>query len=525
MDTPLVITGNYGELRPNHFHAGIDFSTGGKIGFPVYAVADGYVSRIKISAVAYGKAVYITHSKDDKLTLYAHFNTYAGELATFVKKEQINKQAYEIEVYPGKRELKIKKGDLIGYSGNSGSSTGPHLHFEIRDQASEIPLNPFAFYKVDDRVKPTLSEFAFFNLTDTLAPTFVRSIKITNKKDSLIPERDSITTYNSKLGFAFVGLDRFVAKGNPNVIFSAKLYLDDQLIYSHTFDNIAFEEQRYVNEFTEVISRQKYQKCFLPTLYPPIYKNCVNKGRVELRDTLYHKIKLVVNDESGNSNAIQVFIRTKKINDFVTGKTEGSLVDCNRNSNVSVNGLSLYVPAKTFYSSPLIKVDNALNKYGEFLIAPERTNFRNFISIGFKVPEKLLNQKQKLVLENNGSFSVPVLRNDSAIFQSKNFGSFKLRVDTVAPVIKTQLSSTAQKKIRNAKSFSFIIRDNMSGIASYKLFINETWVLAEYDAKNNLLTYFVDAETPSGDLNFRVVMEDRVGNRSAFNYLWKRPTK
>jgi hypothetical protein len=523
MDTPLVITGNYGELRPNHFHAGIDFSTGGKIGFPVYAVADGYVSRIKISSGAYGKAVYITHSKDDKLTLYAHFNAYAGNLAAFVKKEQLNKQAYEIEVYPGKQDLKIKKGDLIGYSGNSGSSTGPHLHFEIRDQLSEIPLNPFVFYKINDRIKPTISELGFFNLTDTLAPAFVRSIKITNKKDSLIPERDSVTTYTSKLGFAFVGLDRFVAKGNTNVIFSAKLYLDDKLIYSHTLDNIAFDEQRYVNEFTEVINRQKYQKCFLPTLYPPIYKNCVNKGRVELRDTLYHKINLVINDESGNTNFLQFFIRTKKINEFVTAKVDGSLVDCNRNTNISINGLNLYIPAKTFYSSPRVKVDNGLNKYGDFLISPERTSFRNAMSIGLKVPEKFLSHKQKLVIETNGSFSVPTLRNDSAIFQAKSFGNFRLRVDSIPPRVKTQLSAKAIKKLRNPKSFSFVMRDEMSGINIYKLYINNNWILAEYDAKSNLLTCFLDSQTPAGDLNFKLDVEDRVGNKTSFTYLWHRP--
>lgn len=523
IDSPRVISGNYGELRSNHFHAGIDFSTEGKIGLPVYAVSDGYVSRIKISSGAYGRAVYITHHSGNQVSLYAHFSAYAGSVADFVKREQLAKQQYEIEVFPGKRDLKIKKGELIGYSGNSGNSTGPHLHFEIRDEKTEIPLNPLSFYQINDTIKPQLTEIGFYDLTDTLAPAFVRSFKIKNKNDTLSLENDSITTYRSQLGFAFSGFDRFVFKGNPNVIFSAKLYLNDRLIHSYKLDGISFDEQRYVNEFSETIHKTKFQKCFLPTLYPPIYLDCINKGRIELWDTTYHKLKLELTDESRNSNSVEFYIRTKKLTSYVTpGYRAGTFVDCNKDHLKVYNGLQVFIPAKSLYYSTTLNVENALMKLSSFTVMPADINLRNSIRLSLKAPGQFHERKAQLILENKNTYYSPVVQNDSLIYQVRNFGTFKLRVDSLKPNVKTQLSPKKIKRLKNINMFSFIIRDNMSGISSYRLFVNEQWVIAEYDAKASLLIYVFNEGTPAGTLNFRVEVEDKAGNKSEFTYNLKR---
>ena len=267
IDSPRVLTGNYGELRPNHFHSGIDFSTKGLVNLPVYSVDNGYVSRIKISSGGFGKCIYVTHA-NGKVSVYAHLNTLNPVLSEIVKKEQYAKQNYEIEIFPRSTSAILKKGDLIGLSGNTGNSTGPHLHFELRDEKTEMPLNPIQFFQITDSVLPSIQHIAFYNLADTSSPKYLNSFPIKKlKNDSLVITKDSIILKNSILGFAFSAFDQFVPKGNPNNVYSANVFFDGRLIYSHSLDGVSFADARFVNEFSETIEKSKtekitFQKCF-----------------------------------------------------------------------------------------------------------------------------------------------------------------------------------------------------------------------------------------------------------------------
>lgn len=523
IDMPHTLTGNYGELRPNHFHAGLDFSTRGKINLPVYAVADGYVSRIRVSSGGYGKAIYITHA-NGKLSLYAHLTSYAGDIAGAVKNEQYGKQSYEVEFFPGKDELKVKRGQLIGYSGNTGSSTGPHLHFEIRDVKTEVPLNPLGFYSIEDTIRPVISHISFFNLADTSKPAFLKSVAtVRSKRDSLFLKTDSIVLRQSILGFAFAGYDQFVYNGNQNVAYFARLFLDGELIYGHQFGGISFSDHRFVNEFAETVNGVKYQKCFLPTLYPPgIYKSTVNKGRIVLRDTNFHLLQLFLADEKGNERQLRFYVKTKTLNNYAPLAQKGDLaVFCHSDLQAVKNGLRIYFPKGAVYNASPLFLQNALDKASSFTILPE-LNLAVPVSIGFRLPSRYSGRASQLVVKNRSSVYVPVVRNDSVFCSVYNLGKFELETDTVAPKIKTQLSPQQISRLRQAKSFSFVLRDQLSGIGKYKMYINGTWVLAEYDAKNNLLTYFPDKLTPAGTLVFRIEAEDRVGNKTSWQYTWKR---
>src|SRR5690606_17144796 len=199
MDTPLIISGNYGELRPNHFHAGIDFSTNNKVNLPVYAAADGYVSRIKVSPFGYGKAIYVTHP-NGQVTVYAHLNSYNEKIAAIVKQEQYARKNYEVEIYPKANFIQVKKGEIIAYSGNTGGSTGPHIHFELRDEKTETPLNPLKFYSLNDTVKPTLAKIAFYDLSDTISPKYMYAFSIKNA--------DTLLLDKSIVGLAFSAFDK-----------------------------------------------------------------------------------------------------------------------------------------------------------------------------------------------------------------------------------------------------------------------------------------------------------------------------
>jgi hypothetical protein len=523
IDSPRVITGNYGELRPNHFHSGLDFSTNGKVNLPVYSIFDGYISRIKISSAGYGKAIYITF-KDGRVGLYGHLNSLNKTLAQFVKKEQYARQSYDIDVFPKPYELPVKNHGLIGLSGNTGNSTGPHLHFEIRDGKTEMPLNPLEYYEINDVTPPTIQQVAFYSLGDTCSPKFIKGFKLKrNKKDSLFLENDSIILKEGILGFAFSGYDQYEPKGNQNNIFCARLYLDERLIYTHELDSIHFNEQRFVNEFSETVEKFKYQKCFLPTLYPNgLYANCKRKGRILITDTNYHSIRLNVNDESGNERVIQFAFKTRKLNYYSPPSINSDIfVNCEEDFMISKNKLQIFIPAGTLYYSTGLIFENTIESTGKLMVLPAEVNLKSTSIVGFEVPAKYLRNKTKLILKSGSSVLPPISKGDSVFFSVKNFGSFLLDQDTVSPKIKTQLNAQL-KNSKKPDSFSFIINDDLSGIRKYNVFIDNKWVLGEYDAKADLVTYYFDENTPAGPLNFKVEAEDMVGNKSVLEYTLKR---
>jgi len=520
LDSPLVFTANYGQLRPNHFHAGVDLSTGGKVNLPVYAAEEGYVSRIKVSAYGYGKCLYITHP-NGKVTVYAHMNAYCAKVDTFIKKEQTKIQSYEIDFYP-KEKIKIKRKEIVGLSGNTGGSTGPHLHFEIRDELSEVPLNPLNYYKVPDRVKPTLQAIAIFNLSDSLNPKSFKTIKVKEINGISTCETPSITINQSIIGFAFAGYDRMKVNGHLNNIYSSKLFLDGKEIYSHLLQAVSFDESRYVNQYAEASQKWVFQKCFLPVLAPADFvMNSTKHTRIVLADTNFHEVKIVVADERGNSNQVKLHIKTNQFSKYRSNISKYDVVvDCRKELNYSKNNLSLICPPYTFFISTPLIVENTIETTGKLILLPGDVNLKSALQVRFTTPSKYQNNKTKLVLKNNGNVYIPTVKGDSISYMVKNLGWFQLDVDIVPPSI--QMVPKSKKKSQKPNNISFIIKDGLSSIASYKLYINNQWVLAEHDAKNHLLSYQFDKTTPFGNLEIRLDVEDKVGNRSSKTIFLKR---
>lgn len=523
LDAPFVITGNYGELRPNHFHDGLDLSANGQMNLQVYAVEEGYVSRIKVSATGYGKSVYITHP-NGRVTVYAHLNRFSLKIASEVLKEQRARKSFEVEIFPKPDALLVRRSEIIGLSGNTGGSTGPHLHFEIRDEQSETPLNPLLFLKIKDVVPPTLQKIAFYDVSDTCNSKLLRTFGLRNGRGHLLAEADTLVLAQSLLGFAFSGFDTYLVNGNHNNIFNATLYLDGQQIYSHTLNGIDFSDNRYVNHFSETRGKLKFQKCFLPTLYPPnMYGACVNKGRIILNDLRSHLLELNVKDESGNERKLKCYIKTTKLNTWQPPATDSAaFVTCSRNVRLHLQGLSLFFPAKTLFFSVPLNISNTLEINDKLLIVPAEINFHNAATLAFKAPEKFKSAANKLVLKSGSQSYAPLFRNDSLIYNIKNLGSFYLLKDTIGPTIRTQLAEHQLHRIAKPASLSFVVDDKGCGLKSYSLYINNNWVIGEYDAKYDLITYYFDEESPTGNLEFRLEAEDHVGNSSVFTCTLRR---
>ncbi|MGE0567347.1 MAG: M23 family metallopeptidase [Bacteroidia bacterium] len=514
LESKYVPSGNYGELRPNHFHAGLDFGTHGRYNAPVYATMKGYVSRIKVSDGGYGRAIYLTHP-NGKVTLYAHLNKYMPKVEKFILEEQLKKKSFEVEIYPEPGTFTVNAGDVIAYSGNSGSSTAPHLHYEIRDEKTEVPLNPALYYKIDDKIAPVVNYMAIYNLSDTTSPRVITYYKLIKSGNDYKLKDDSITVNNSIIAFGVSGFDKMFANGGVNNIYSVEMYYDDIFFYKHVLDNVPFNDTRYVNEFSEIYEKKKFQRLFIPTLYPEgMYKRVGNKGRIFLMDGKYHQIKMKFLDESGNECSLSFYIKATKKNYFEKPIINGdAFADCRQDFMYGRKGLQIFIPANTLYNSTPVIFENTLNTSGKLLILPFSANLRSTAIVGFEIPKKFKPFKHSLVFKSNESLFLPIVKGDSVFYSVKSFGAFLLDVDTIAPKIQCEVNGSKLKS-KYLKRITFKIYDNLSGLDNYNLYLNGEWVLASYDTKSRRLSYDFDSSIKKGKNEFKVVCTDYCKNKS-----------
>ncbi len=270
MDTPLYLSAPFGSLRDNHFHSGMDIRTYEKEGLPIYAVADGYVSRIKVSAYGYGKAVYIDHP-NGFTSVYGHLLKYEGAIAKHIKAIHYQEQKFEIDNFPAKKTIPIKKGEIIGWSGNSGGSTGPHLHFESRDTKLEEPINPQLFgIPGVDFFEPTLKRLVVYSLENN-RPVIQINLNINTKNsiktDSGVVLLDTLLVAKGLTGFGIEAYDYLVNENKTYSIYCADFFMNQTKRFSFRMDRVNFSETKYINTHIDydLYKRDGYriQKCFL----------------------------------------------------------------------------------------------------------------------------------------------------------------------------------------------------------------------------------------------------------------------
>lgn len=511
LDREPVITGNYGEIRPNHFHAGIDFSTDPKANLPIKSVGDGYVSRIKISSVGYGRVLYVTHT-NGYVSVYAHQQMYAPKIDAYIKQKQIEQKKNEIEIYPSSNELPVKKGEVIGYTGNSGSSTGPHLHFEIREEKSELPVNPLLIYDVKDDVKPELTHLAIYSTADTNNIKRIALLPVKYIGDKLsLPKYTQVLSENT-FAFGFSGFDRESASNNKNNIYEAKILLDDQLIYHHQLNTISFDNGRYVNVFSEKEGGTKIQKCFTPSCYDiAIYKNIVSGGKIVLNDTLAHKITLLINDEKGNKNSLVFFVKTKHLKGYSVNTTKYN-VFCHQQNDIKKEDVEVMMPKGTISKHSYVSV--YLNKLGKAVVGNKEEPLLKPFLLSIKTPKAIKGKEDKMIALNEDNCLVGKYENGWFKTESKLFGVFSIAYDTIAPNILFPPSKKKTASTVSKTSITFKITDNLSGIADYNVYVNDVWQIAEYDAKSNTVTCKIQETNPR---KLRIEVIDKVGNKAFLN--------
>lgn len=509
MDTPLYLSAPFGSLRENHFHSGMDIRTYEKEGLPVYAIADGYVSRVKISAVGYGKALYIDHP-NGYTSVYAHLQSYAGEIASYIKAYQYEKEIAEFDHFPGRDRLKVSKGQVIGWSGNSGASTGPHLHFEIRDTKSEEPLNPQLFnIPAVDLLPPALKRIAVYDL-NTNENVLIFNRLITSKNvistDSGFVLTDTIPVSKGLIGIGMEAIDYLVTNTKEYSIYCADLYFDYSKRFSFRLNRINFNDTKNINAHIDFGTYKKdgyrIQKCFIADgnriqLYPFLR----NKGKLMISDTLPHLVKLCIGDFSGKVYNFHAFVKSTNSMAKAENACNNFTFYPDRENNIKEHNLQVNVPARALYDTTFVCYAVSPNKNKALLsdvfnIHHPYTPLQKNISVAIRSDSVKKNSLLLALVNKDGSLRSAggEYKNGWVSSRVSQFGNYAVTADSVPPEIKL-VNTNKNDECKDTSKLVIRITDNFSGIDQYKVTMNGKWILADFDAKNDILIYEFDEKT------------------------------
>jgi murein DD-endopeptidase MepM/ murein hydrolase activator NlpD len=535
LDIPMQLSGNFGELRPNHFHAGFDFKTQQKEGLKVYAVADGYVSRIKISTFGNGKTIYITHP-NGYTSVYAHLQKAVGAIQDFITLTHYKEQAFEIEVYLKPGEIPIKKGEWIALSGNSGASEGPHLHFEIRDSKTEYIINPMLFgfdSGFKDTKKPLISSIYVYPLSSTTTVNKSQRPIVLNyslQKDGTFLA-DKVMA-NGEIGFGIIADDYDDVSFNKNGVYSVNSFLNGQPSFSYQFDTYSFDDMRYVNALIDYSkykkTKQRVQKLFMKNKYGlPFIKTDEVKGQITPIPNLDQVYRIEVADFFGNKTEITVPIQFDNNSTVIPSEPIVSkyFIKANKDNIFEKENGTVFFPAGTFYDDFALNFD-VKNKvlYLHEDTVPAHTNFT--ISITDSQFSKEQREKMFIGRIDGDKYSYNFTYGKDSIFSAKvkTLGKYKLVSDTLAP--KISMSKPIEGKWVSDDAIQFQISDVGSGIKSYNGYLNGKWVLFEYDNKTTKISHTFNEEfLLEGANELKVIVIDNVGNSTTFETRFFRSLK
>jgi len=374
LDIPLELSGNFGELRSDHFHSGLDFKTRGVTGHPVYAVESGYVSRINISPGGYGKAIYIAHP-NGYTSVYGHLQSFNKVIDQYIKEIQYSRKSHAVNVYPKAQLIRVEKGEVIALSGNTGSSSGPHLHFEIRRSADQRPVNGLFFgFPIEDTIPPQIRQLAIYPADHLSMVQNARSPFVTRtvlKENGYVPEKNNPYHVYGKIGFGIEVYDFLNAAANRCGVYSIELLIDGERHFYSEMNEFAFSESRFINahiDYTgKLESRGVIQRMFrLPFNELSIYKQMENSGYLDIRDTREHHVVVRVNDSYGNSSTLSFKIKGSGTPQGIKGREipAGKRLPFNAKSRFTDQQIDISFPAWCFYDDVYFRYARTGGKEG-----------------------------------------------------------------------------------------------------------------------------------------------------------------
>ena len=520
LDIPLAISGTFGEIRSSHFHAGLDIKTGGKQGLKVRTVLDGSVSRIRVSTTGYGKAVYIDHP-NGTTSVYAHLKNFSPKIESYIKEAQYEKESYVIEKFP-KNELAVLKGEVIGFSGNTGGSSGPHLHFEIRDTKNQMPFNPMIFnIDVVDTKKPVIQKLFLFHENNFGEDIITQKIELEKISDGLYKAPKIYTS--GKIG---IGLQMYdnqdLSLFNKNGIHSIKIFMDDKIISDYNYNNIKFDDSQYLNlliDYKEFKSKKiRVQKLFNPNNSNISFIDKDEKnGKFSIEENKSYDLLIEISDFKKNTSRIEMKITGRETN-FIHPTIEGELILPENEYLFKFKDQTVHLKKNTFYYPTRL---NVYKDHDSIKINPDISLFKKSFSIEFFANKyDSISKRQSFIARLNKkkkiAYSPTIIKDSIFISKSVQAGTYFLAKDSIPPKIKP-INFKKNQWLSKSKFLKVKIEDDLSGIKSYEGEINGKWVLFEYEPKNKNLTYnFNDLKFKSGKQDLKLKVTDNVGNESIF---------
>jgi len=540
---PLSLSANFGELRVDHFHSGLDIKTQGVTGQDVVAAASGYIYRISISPGGFGKALYLRHPSGYS-TVYGHLDRFIPEIEEYVISQQYEKKNYSVTLFPPKEKFQVNQGDLIAYSGNSGSSSGPHLHYEIRKSESEVPVNPLLFE---------------FGTGDDILPVIERLIIYPDGKNALIngqnkPKKLTVSgghgnyfisgeneiKISGRAGFGIKSHDLLNDSYNRCSVYSIELKVDSTTIFKYVMDDFSFGESKYVNSHIdyEIFQRERTyieRTWLLPNDKLSVYENVVDRGIFNFnKDTVYH-IELEVADIHTNRSVLAFKVRGQvPLNAGlpVTASDDLTVMPYNRSNKFTAENISVSIPSGALYDTLYFKYKSDTGTkemlsdvhYVHDRFTPVHKPYTLAIN-PFDVPEEI--RSRILIIQMSDDFKKSALNSSVAdgwvTAQPSSFGMFFVGIDTVSPLI-TSNTLAPGVDLTGKKEMRIRIWDDLAGIKSYEPVIDGKWALFEYDQKNNVLIYRFDPERIAKGTkhNLTLKVSDNVNNTNYFNcdFVW-----
>ncbi len=533
LEIPLVLAGTFAELRSNHFHSGLDIKTQHREGLKIFATAKGYVSRIKISHWGYGKALYITHP-NGYTTVYAHLKKFSPKIEAYVKKLQYEKETFEIELFPTIEELLIDTNEIIAFSGNTGGSSGPHLHFEIRDK-SERPINPMLFgIDIKDTTRPTVLSIYAYPIDEN------SHVNKTNQKTKLrlIPKPngdyavENIKAFG-KIGFGINTYDRQDLAANKNGVSNIQTFFNGYKNFEIDFKRFSFTETKHLNRLIDfehfTKHKSRIQKLFLQPNNPlSLYKNIDKNGYIHIEDSTASIYKIRIKDYKGNDTWLTISIAGEK-NDTIIPKHDkitDHFIYADQASNLEDQNVSVYFPTNTFYDNFFIdfKVSNDTLTLHKPIVSSQK-----YFTIDYDTSNYSNEDRDKLFIarlvgyyKNYLAYTPTTKKGNILSARTKTLGTYVLGVDTERPIIKP-LNFQKGKWLSKYRYLKVSIKDKISGIKNYRATVNGKWILMEYDAKKNTLTHdFNDNVITETKNNLKIIVTDNVGNSFTFETIFFR---
>lgn len=521
LEIPLKLNANFGEMRPNHFHMGLDLFTERRENHRVIVPADGWISKVKVDPNGFGNAIYVSHP-NGYTTLYCHMNTFPTQVLEAMKEGQYAKESWKGDVEFEKNQFPVKKGQFLAYSGNTGASAGPHVHYEIRRTDDDACLNALLFHKVYDITPPDLSKLAIYDRTKSTYEQTPRTMSLTKAAGGYSVAGGTITVNSSAVSFAIVATDRVTGVPNSNGIFEAVVYMDEEPVSGFRIDGIDYLQTRYLNAHIDYRIKANggsyYQHLSpLPGDQLPIYYR-KGDGLIHLNDTAAHEVKIIVKDANGNASVLKFNLkRTAALPPVANVQKDSRYLLPNQINVFERDDVQLVSSEKSFYDGFrfVYNYKTSATAYSNIhvmhtAVIPVHDSMIFRIKPTKAIPANLANRVLMIKSARGKTIFERAEPVKGGWYEAKfrEFGELWLDVDDVPPTL-TVAGVTDGGLVNASTTITCTTKDNKK-VRSFRAELDGGWLM--FSGLGPVFRYKVDDHCPPGEHELRIIVEDEAGN-------------